>query len=146
MFIFVYVLKLIRLISFLNIGVRLMVFNATFNNISLISWRSVFYWWRKQECPSCRKSLKNFSTQCCIEPVHLAISGIRTYNFSLVLIAQVVVNPTTIRPRPRRPLILNIKSTIMVQDVVQNFGSLQKLTRYFFIIIQSLSTCFRNSF
>jgi len=25
-----------------------MVFDATFNNISVISWRSVF-WWRKQE-------------------------------------------------------------------------------------------------
>ena len=27
-----------------------MVFNATFNNISVISWRSV-YWWRKPEYP-----------------------------------------------------------------------------------------------
>ena len=26
-----------------------MVFNATFNNISVISWRSVFFWWRKPE-------------------------------------------------------------------------------------------------
>ena len=29
-------------------GVRVMVFNATFNNISVISWRQ-FYWWRKPE-------------------------------------------------------------------------------------------------
>jgi hypothetical protein len=28
----------------------LMVFNATFNNISVISWRQ-FYWWIKQEDP-----------------------------------------------------------------------------------------------
>jgi hypothetical protein len=27
-----------------------MVFNATFNNISVISWDQ-FYWWRKPECP-----------------------------------------------------------------------------------------------
>jgi hypothetical protein len=27
-----------------------MVFNATFNNISTISWGH-FYWWRKWECP-----------------------------------------------------------------------------------------------
>jgi len=32
------------------IGVRIMVFNATFNNISVISWR-LFYWWRKPEYP-----------------------------------------------------------------------------------------------
>jgi hypothetical protein len=31
-------------------GVRVMVFNATFNNISVLSWRSVF-WWRKPEYP-----------------------------------------------------------------------------------------------
>jgi len=30
-----------------NFVVRVMVFNATFNNISVISWQ--FYWWRKQE-------------------------------------------------------------------------------------------------
>jgi len=30
--------------------VRDMVFNATFNNVSVISWRSLqFYWWRKPE-------------------------------------------------------------------------------------------------
>ena len=27
-----------------------MVFNATFNNIAVISWRQ-FYWWRKPEYP-----------------------------------------------------------------------------------------------
>ena len=29
-------------------GVRAVVFNATFNNISFISWRSVKYWWRNR--------------------------------------------------------------------------------------------------
>ena len=32
---------------------------------------SQFYWWRKQKCPgrtpTCRKSLTNFITKCCIE-------------------------------------------------------------------------------
>jgi len=46
-------------------GVRVMVFNATFNNISVISWRSVFFWWRKP--PTCGKSLTNVITKCCIE-------------------------------------------------------------------------------
>ena len=32
----------------IRIGVRVMVFNSTFNNISAISWQSV-YCWRKQE-------------------------------------------------------------------------------------------------
>jgi len=36
--------------------------------------------------------------------VHLALNGVRTHNFS----AQVVVNPTTIRSRPRRSLVMNI--------------------------------------
>jgi ankyrin repeat protein len=32
----------------LMVRVRVMVFNATFNNISVISWGQ-FYWWRKQD-------------------------------------------------------------------------------------------------
>ena len=51
-----------------------MVFNATFNNISAISWQSVILveetgvpgdTWRKPS--TCRKSLTNFITYCCIE-------------------------------------------------------------------------------
>jgi len=36
-----------------------MVFNATFNNISVYRGGQ-FYWWRKP--PTCSKSLKNFIT------------------------------------------------------------------------------------
>jgi hypothetical protein len=41
-----------------------MVLKATFNNISVILWRSVLiYWWRKPEYREiCRKSLTNFIT------------------------------------------------------------------------------------
>jgi len=27
------------------------VFNSTFNNNSIISWQSIFYWWNKPEYP-----------------------------------------------------------------------------------------------
>jgi hypothetical protein len=40
--------------------VGVIVFNATFNNISVISWRAI-YWWRKPEFPE-RKPLANFIT------------------------------------------------------------------------------------
>jgi hypothetical protein len=51
-----------------------MVFNATFNNISAISWRSVLLveestqstWRKPTTCRNC-KSLTNFITECCIE-------------------------------------------------------------------------------
>jgi hypothetical protein len=44
------IIKMYPLIYFiyLGLGVRVMVFNGTFNNISVISWWSV-YWWRKLE-------------------------------------------------------------------------------------------------
>jgi chromate transport protein ChrA len=32
-----------------GLGVRVVVFNATFNNISVILWQSFFYWWIKME-------------------------------------------------------------------------------------------------
>ena len=41
-----------------------MVFNATFNNISVIMWRSVLL---VEKTMTCHKSLTNFITYCCIE-------------------------------------------------------------------------------
>jgi hypothetical protein len=45
---------------------------------------------------------------------HLAMNGIRTHNVSGdIQIAQVVINPTTIRWRPRRPLVIIKKVAIL---------------------------------
>jgi len=59
------------------------VFNATFNNISVISWRSVLLVEEtgvpgSRKPMTCRKSLTNLSHNV----VHLALSGIRTHNIS----------------------------------------------------------------
>jgi hypothetical protein len=55
-----------------GVDVRAMVFNATFNNISVISWHSVLL--------TCHKSLTNFITM--LYHVHLTMSRIQTHNFS----------------------------------------------------------------
>ena len=63
-------------------GGGIMVFNATFNNISVISWQSVFLVeetsaWRTP--PTCRKSMTNFITYyCCIELIVLGVD--KVYN------------------------------------------------------------------
>jgi len=77
-----------------------MVFNATFNNISAISWRSVLLieetgvtGENHQPAASHRQAVSHNVVSSTSR-----LSGIRTP------IAQVVVNLTTIRSRPRRPL------------------------------------------
>jgi hypothetical protein len=46
-------------------GFRFMVFNATFNNISAISWRSVLFVEETGGPGENHNSLTNFITQCC---------------------------------------------------------------------------------
>jgi hypothetical protein len=49
-------------------GLWVLVFNATFNNISVISWRPVLLMDETGVKPrTCRKSLTNFITLCCIK-------------------------------------------------------------------------------
>jgi hypothetical protein len=56
-------------VAFVFIAVCLMVFNAIFNKISVISWRSVFIDGgnrrNPRKPPTCRKSLTNFIAWCC---------------------------------------------------------------------------------
>jgi len=61
-----------------------MVHNATFNNISVISWQSVLIVGENgvpgEKPPTCCKSLTNFITYCCIK--YTSPGGIQSYNVS----------------------------------------------------------------
>jgi hypothetical protein len=56
-----------------------MVFNATFNNISVISWRQ-FYWRRKPEDPEKTTDLSQVNDKH--NGAHLDLIEIRTHNIS----------------------------------------------------------------
>ena len=84
-----------------------MVFTATFKTMSVISLRSVLLVEETRvpgETTDLSQAIDKFYP-IMLYRVHLATNAVQTQNFNDLLIAQVVVNPTTMRSKPLQPLI-----------------------------------------
>jgi hypothetical protein len=84
---------------YLQILLRVMMFVSTFNNISAVSWRLVVLVEETGKPPTFRKSLTHIMLHEYTSPW----TGFELTTF--VVTYCVVVNPTTIRSRPRQPII-----------------------------------------
>ena len=88
---------------------RVMVFNATFNNMSVISWWSVLLVEEYTEKTSDLSQVTDTFYHIMLYRVHLAMTEVLTHK---VLIAQVVVNSTTMQSQSQRPPKRNKKTVI----------------------------------
>ena len=83
--------------------VRVMLFNATSNNVSIISWQSVLLV-EETEVPGENHQPVANHWQTLSHNVVSSTSRLRWIRTHSALMGQVVVNPTIIRSRPRRYL------------------------------------------
>ena len=95
----------------IGIRVRAIVFNDTFNNMSVISRRSILLVEETGVPGDNRRSAASYWQTWSYDVVSSIprLSGIRTHNITgdRILIALVVINPTTIRSWPHRPFRTN---------------------------------------
>ena len=88
-------------------GVRVMVFNATFNSIAVIQWRIVLLV-EETRVPGENTGLSHATDKLyhiMWHGVHIGMSGTRTYNLIMVIGTDCIgcCSPTIIRSRPREP-------------------------------------------
>ena len=100
--------------SLLRVFVCLMVFNAIFKNISIISWRSVLL---VEETGGLGENHRHVASHWQTLTPRSDWDLNSQHKWWSALIAYVVVNPTTIRPRPRRSwanvIMLCVKSVVI---------------------------------
>ena len=104
------------------------VFNATFNNISDISMRSV-YCWRKPEYPEKTTDMRNFVKQCCIE--YTSPWTRFELKASVVIGTDYTCSWISIRSRPRRSLFWPVDCNIIYN--ITNKNIIMTLPIYLFI-------------